>query len=295
LIDLHIHTNVSDGQYSPAETVRLAAARGAVCLAVTDHDRIGGLEEGRRAADEIGVDFIPGIEISVQGNRELHILGYYIDYNNAGLIEACDNFIRLREQRGSRIFDYLSKKGVPLTEEQVQSHVPRGIAGRPHFARAMVEAGYVSSIQEAFDKYLGTPEFDGVERTKPTAAEGLRMILGAGGVPVLAHPALLKLDDEHLEALVKDLAAAGLQGVECYYTTHTKEQTEKYLGLADKFNLLVTCGSDFHGELAKPGFDLCGPSRDLPDETIVRMREKLKEKKGYSSSLSISAFISATL
>lgn len=273
MIDLHLHTNVSDGQHSPSDTVMLAAEAGAKCIAITDHDRISGLKEGEKSAAKLGIDFIPGIEISVQGNRELHILGYYVDYTHPGLIEACENFIRMRESRSDRIFDYLHKKDVYLTKEQVH-----GI-GRPDFARAMVEAGYVSSVQEAFDRYLGTPEFDGVERSKPTALEGLRMILDAGGIPVLAHPALLKLDDEKLDALIGQLISDGLQGVECYYSTHTEGQTANYLKLAEKYHLLVTCGSDYHGEKVKPHISICSGSRGLSDEDCERILVNLRRKK----------------
>lgn len=273
MIDLHLHTNVSDGQYSPSDTVMFAAEAGAKCVAITDHDRISGLKEGEETAAKLGIEFIPGIEISVQGNRELHILGYFVDYTYPGLIEACEKFIRLRKNRGDRIFEYLRKKDVYLTEGQVC-----GI-GRPDFARAMVESGYVSSVQEAFDRYLGTSEFDGVERSKPTALEGLRMILDAGGIPVLAHPALLKLDDEKLDALVGQLVSNGLWGVECYYSTHTEEQTAYYLKLAKKYHLFVTCGSDYHGEKVKPHISICSGSRDLSDEVCKRMLVSLMEGK----------------
>jgi len=282
MIDLHIHTNVSDGQFSPAETVRLAKEKGANYISITDHDRISGLEEAECKAYEIGIGFIPGIEISVLGNRELHILGYYVDYSSPKLINECDNFLKLREQRGSRIYEFLSAKGVPLKEEQVQRHVQKGIAGRPHFARAMVEAGYVTSVQDAFDRYLGTPEFDKVERTKPSAIEGIRMIQDAGGIPVLAHPAMLKLNDDELEALVANLVADGLAGIECYYSTHTPEQTKQYLKLAEKYRLLITCGSDFHGENNKPGIHIgsgteCLSRKDTDD--IINILRLVKEKR----------------
>ena len=276
MIDLHIHTNASDGQYSPAETVRLAARKGVACVAITDHDTVDGLSEARRAANETGIGFIPGIEISVQGSRELHILGYYIDCAHSGLKEACGNFIRLREQRACRIFDYLSQKGVPLTEEQVQCHVLKRAPNRPHFARAMVDAGYVSSVQEAFDRYLGTPEFDSVERTKPAARDGLQMILDAGGIPVLAHPALLNLDDENLMALISGLTDAGLKGLECYHSRHTPEQVARYVKYAEKLGLLATAGSDFHGENNKPGVDIgdCGPilTEAVCEDILCRLR-----------------------
>ena len=276
MIDLHIHTNASDGQYSPAETVRLAAQKGMTCIAITDHDTVAGLGEARLAACEAGVECIPGIEISVQGNRELHILGYYINRAHPGLMEACENFIRLREQRVSRIFVYLSQKGIRLTEEQVLRHVLNGAVGRPHVARAMVDAGYVSSVQEAFDQYLGVPEFDSVERAKPTAREGMQMILDAGGIPVLAHPALLKLDDESLLALISELTDGGLKGIECYYGRHTHAQAAQYLKYAEKFGLLATTGSDFHGENNKPGVDIGDGGKNLTEADYENMLERLR-------------------
>lgn len=276
MIDLHIHTNVSDGQYSPAETVRLAAQNGAACIAITDHDTVAGSSEAQCAAKEAGIEYIPGIEISVEGNRELHILGYYIDCAHPGLIKACEDFIRLREQRVNRIFVYLSKNGVPLTEEQLQRHVLQRAAGRPHFARAMVDAGYVASVQEAFDRFLGTPEFYSVERTKPTAREGLQMILDAGGIPVLAHPALLKLDDEKLEELLSSLTNAGLKGLECYYSKHTPEQVAQYLKYSEKFGLLATAGSDFHGENNKPGIEIGDCGQSLTEADCRNMLDRLR-------------------
>jgi len=291
MIDLHLHTNVSDGQYSPKETVHLAVCKGARCIAITDHDRISGLREAEAAAKDAGIGFIPGIEISVQGNRELHILGYHIDYTHLGLIEACDNFILLREQRVTRIYEYLRQKGVPLDDKQVRRHAPQDIvAGRPHFARAMVEAGYVSSVQEAFDKFLGTPEFDSVERTKPSAKEGISMILDAGGVPVLAHPALLKLDDKNLEELIAALVSHGLMGIECHYSTNTLEQTEQYLGCAKRFDLLVTCGSDFHGEDIKPSIGIGSGTDTLSDveaESILKRLKLAADKKFKSAELRV--------
>ena len=276
MIDLHIHTSASDGQYSPAETVRLAAQKGMTCMAITDHDTIAGLSEARVAASEVGIEFIPGIDISVQGNRELHILGYYIDGTHTGLKEACDNFISLREQRVSRIFTYLSQKGVLLTEEQAQIHVSNGAVGRPHVARAMVDAGYVSSVQEAFDRYLGVPEFDSVERAKPTAREGLKLILDAGGIPVLAHPALLKLDDGSLIALISELTDGGLKGIECYYGKHKPAQAVQYLKYAEKFGLLATAGSDFHGDNNKPGVNIGDCGKNLTDVDYENMLNRLR-------------------
>jgi hypothetical protein len=136
----------------------------------------------------------------------------------------------------------------------------------------MVEAGYAANIQDAFDRYLGTPEFDAVERTKPSAREGITAILNAGGVPVLAHPVLLKLEDASLDALVAELKGCGLAGIECFYSTHTEGQTEKYLALAEKHDLLVTCGSDFHGAQAKPGIELGDGARFPREDDLAELR-----------------------
>jgi len=288
MIDLHIHTNASDGQHTPADTVRIAADEGARYIAITDHDRIAGLAQAKAAAESAGIGFIPGIEISVQGNRELHILGYYIDYNDPALARECEKFIRLREQRADRIFDYLRNKGFALSEEQVQKHTSQGAIGRPHFAKAMVDAGYVSTVREAFDRFLGTPEFDKVERTKPTASEGISIILSAGGVPVLAHPSMLKLNDEEMEGLILSLKQVGLMGIECYYSMYTTEQVSKYLGYAKEFELLVTGGSDFHGESTRPGVKIGSGMSDLSvleeDNIVESLRSGKRKVTGQSGS-----------
>jgi len=263
MIDLHIHTNMSDGQHSPDEVVAMAAGKGISAMAIADHDTVAGLAEGETKAVELGIKFIPAIEISVEGNRELHILGYYIDYDDVSFLELCEGFQDSRAQREGRIFEYLKARGVLLTEEQVKRHVTQQTASRPHFARAMVDAGHADSVQDAFDRYLGTQEFDAVERFKPSASDGIEAIIRAGGVPVMAHPALLKLDDERLDKLASELKGYGLAGIECYYSMHTAEQTEQFLAVAKKYGLIVTCGSDFHGEQVKPGVALGDGSHGL--------------------------------
>jgi predicted metal-dependent phosphoesterase TrpH len=248
LIDLHLHTNRSDGQYSPRALVGLAAKRGVSLMAITDHDTIDGVAEGAEAAREAGIDFIPGVEISVKGQKELHILGYCIDCEDPELLRMNAEFVRLRGLREERIHAYLKKKGVPLSCAAVRAHAAGGMVGRPHFARALVEAGYAVNFKDAFLKYLGTPEFYTIERPKPTPAIGIGVIRAAGGVAVLAHPISLHLAAAELDALLSDLVRDGLRGMECYYSTHNPEQVKLYLSLAQKHGLVVTGGSDFHGE-----------------------------------------------
>jgi predicted metal-dependent phosphoesterase TrpH len=252
-IDLHIHTTFSDGQHTPEEIVKLAADAGITVLSITDHDSVAGLASGRAAADKAGIKFINGIEISCQGNRELHILGYGIDYNEPALLATCLNFARLREERAHRIIDFLRERGISISIDEVKKTAfGSAVIGRPHFAQVLVNNGYVATIREAFDKHLAATEFDKIERPKPTAEEGIALITKAGGIPVLAHPALLKLDSGTEEELIKQLIGFGLKGIECLYSLHTPEQTEYYCSLAGKYDLLITGGSDFHGEKIKP-------------------------------------------
>ena len=257
MIDLHTHSSASDGQYSPAGLMRLAAARGLTAIALTDHDTVAGIPEAQSTAQALGIRFLPGIEISVKAPvRELHLLGYRINPECPELLEMCAWFQEQRRIREKRIFSYLAARGVRLEREQVERLAEKGLVGRPHFARAMVEAGYVATAREAFDKHLAVPEFDAIERPKPTPEAGIRCILAAGGVPVLAHPVQLNLSSEQLDHFVGELKAAGLAGIECYYSTHTPKQTQEYLFLAEKYGLTVTGGSDFHGEEVKPEIQL---------------------------------------
>jgi predicted metal-dependent phosphoesterase TrpH len=246
-----LHTNKSDGQYSPRALTRLAAKKGVSLMSITDHDTISGIAEGAEAAREAGIDFIPGVEISVKGNKELHILGYYIDCEDKELLRMNAEFVRLRGLREERIHEYLAKNGVPVSRNSVRRHAAGGMVGRPHFARALVEAGYVSDFRDAFVKYLSTPAFYAIERPKPTPAVGIGTIRAAGGVAVLAHPVALRLTEPELDALLSDLVADGLRGMECYYSSHSPDQIRLYLSLAKKHGLIVTGGSDFHGERVK--------------------------------------------
>ena len=259
MIDLHIHTNHSDGQYSPEDIVYMAKEREISILSITDHDTISGLATGNDCAKKAGITFIPGIEISVEGNKELHILGYYVDYTNPFLLDLCDKAMQSREYMKNRILKYLTSQGVEITESQIAQYAG-GAISRPHFALALLEMGLISTFQEAFERYLSTPELLTVDRPKPSPREAIEVILKANGVPVLAHPSLLMLDKESLDSFISDLVSCGLKGIECYYSIHTPEQVAYYMKIAEKYNLLITCGSDFHGERISPGKSLgdCG-------------------------------------
>ena len=251
-IDMHMHSTASDGQYTPTELVRQVKDAGIAIMALTDHDSIGGVEEAVRTAKECGIICIPGIELSIDHENELHMLGYGIDIHDRELKAFCEEMVQERSTRNEKIITFLADQGVDVTMEEVAEKAGSDVIGRPHFARVMVEKGYVSSVKEAFDKYLATEEFSKIERKKPSARQGTSMIRKAGGVAVLAHPVSLKKTGEAMEEEIRKLASLGLSGIETYYSTHTPEQIQEYHALAQKYHLVETAGSDFHGEKVKP-------------------------------------------
>lgn len=257
LVDLHTHSTASDGSLSPTEVVRLAKARGLAAIALTDHDTIEGLAEAVAAGHELGLEVIPGVEISARHpHGSMHILGYFLDWQSPLLAQRLAVLQRARADRNPQIIAKLNALGIPLTLAQVEAVSGGGQVGRPHIARALWEAGYVGSIQEAFDIYLGNEGKAYVSKFRFPPAEAIAMIREAGGVAVLAHPFTLNpADVAELRALLEELAGLGLAGVECFYPEHTPEQEALYLALAKELNLAVSGGSDFHGD-NKPEVEL---------------------------------------
>ena len=254
-IDLHTHTTASDGSMTPAELVRHAYEKGLAAVAVTDHDTVNGLEQAFEEGNKLGIEVISGIEISVSFTPEMHLLGYFFHGNHNSILKTLEELRENREQRNPRIVSKLNELGFDITTSEVNSLAAGGIVGRPHIARAMIDKGYVASIEEAFDKYLGSGRPAYFEKDKLTPAEGISEIARAGGVPVLAHPIYLQFSTGRLDDLLEQLAAMGLKGIEAYYTENTAEQTVELLQLAHKHNLLVTGGSDFHGSF-KPDIEI---------------------------------------
>ncbi|MDE7245228.1 MAG: PHP domain-containing protein [Oscillospiraceae bacterium] len=259
IADLHTHSTASDGQYTPAQLVRLAKERGLEALALTDHDTLDGLEEAVRTGRELGIQVLRGVELGAKEN--LHILGYGFSPDAPGLRKLCASMKEGRDQRKYRILDFLREKGLALTLEEVEEIAGGNIIGRPHFAQAMVKRGYVSSNREAFGRYLDTEEYGKIERQKPDMRTCVETLRGAGARVSLAHP--YQLPEDELETLVCTLAGYGLDALECYYPRHTPEQQAYYLRLADKYHLHITGGSDFHGERVKPDISLAALSLEL--------------------------------
>jgi predicted metal-dependent phosphoesterase TrpH len=255
-IDLHIHSTASDGTFSPSEILQLASRSGLRAIAITDHDTLDGSRQALENGIPAGLRFITGVEISTQpaagweSGGSLHILGYGIDPRHGELDQTLNQFQKIRVERIHRILQRLRNLGIPLTLEQVTAEVGQGAAGRPHLASAMVKAGAVKDIDEAFQKYLrqGCPAYVGKERLD--CQQAFELIRAAGGIPVLAHPSLIPCrSDAELADLVADLCKIGLKGLEVYYTDHSPRDVSRYLAMAERFGLSVTGGSDFHGQL----------------------------------------------
>ena len=244
-VDLHLHSCVSDGKYTPAEVVAKAAGLGLAVIALTDHDNVDGIAAALEAARNFpGLKVIPGVEISTdEAEGEVHMLGYFIDYTHPELLAT---LVKSRETRVGRAQDMVYKLaglGLPLEWKRVLEIAGDGTIGRPHIARALLEKGYISTFNEAFDKYIGDGGPAYVDRTKITPTEAVEIILRAGGLPVLAHPFTTK----NTEELVARLAKNGLAGIEAYSGKHTPEQVQRFIRLAEKHHLIVTGGSDYHG------------------------------------------------
>jgi 3',5'-nucleoside bisphosphate phosphatase len=252
-VDLHSHTTASDGELSPRELVRKAVKHGVRVLAITDHDSTEGLGEARdEAAQHPPLTIVPGLEINCDvAGGEIHVLGYFplADADDASGWRAPWFQQFLAEQRTERvarvhrIVERLAALGMPINAADVFALVNEGSAGRPHIAQVMVNYGYVRSVREAFDRFLHANGPANVPRKRLTPAEAVRVIIRAGGVPVLAHPGIAGKDD-----MIPELIEAGLAGIESYYAEHTPAQVAAYLSLCRAHDLVATGGSDFHGQ-----------------------------------------------
>lgn len=243
--DLHVHSTYSDGLLTPEELIDEAIKIGLKGLALTDHDTVAGIQPAFNYLEKTGLPFqlIPGIELNTEcGPHETHILGYFIDWNYPPLQKRLLEVKEAREERAYRMVKKLGSMGIDISLERVQELAKGDLVGRPHIAQAMAEKGYVFSVKEAFEKYIGRGRPAYIPRYKFLPEEAHELIRNAGGTAVLAHPGLIGNDN-----LVEKLLNIGLAGIEVYYPEHSLEDTRRYLEMARRFNLIITGGSDFHG------------------------------------------------
>ena len=276
--DLHTHTLASDGMNEPSENVRLALEKGLYAVAITDHDTVSGVQEALEAGTRYGVTVIPGVEISTMtGGKDIHILGYYVDTEDRGFLNRLTNLRNTRNERNEKIIAKLRELGIEITMEEVISDLGRDLKedesiGRPHIADTLVRKGHASDMRDAFDRYLAHGGLAYAAQPRISPQEACSWIREAGGTPVLAHPGLYGDDD-----LVRDiLKTANLSGIEVYHSDHGPEDERRYQILAREFGLIVTAGSDYHGERQGAVFHGDIGGRRVSEDVL----EKLKAARG---------------
>lgn len=266
-IDLHVHSNRSDGTFSPAQLVDYAMEKELAAFALTDHDTVDGLDEAVSHAEQLRKtlppeqagkvpEVIPGIEFSTEyQDKDVHIVGLYIDHHNKFFQKYLQDFVDSRINRNRKMCILLQEAGIDISYEALLAEFPDAVITRAHYARYLLNHNYTKSMKEAFDRYIGDRCPCYVPREKVTPEQAVDLILQAGGIPVLAHPILYHMSDERLETLVVRLKQAGLLGIEAIYSTYSAAEERQIRRLADACQLAVSGGSDFHGE-NKPGLDL---------------------------------------
>lgn len=278
-IDLHTHSIYSDGSDTPQELIRLAQSNGITTLSLTDHDTMEGVAELVTLGQEYGITIITGVEISARYNKQsLHILGYGIDPANNSFTEWLHRLQAGREERNHKILNSLHHLGIDISNEEVDTVSATGLTGRPHFAHLLIKKGIVRSFDEAFRYYLGKGQKAWHSRFCYNALDAIKTIHDAGGIAVLAHPGQLDHEHKRQHAIIRELTLYGLDGIEVIYPSHNKKFRKTLLGLAEKHNLVVTGGSDYHGHhrpanrLASTGGSICPPESLLPP-VIKRIAE----------------------
>lgn len=303
-IDLHVHSNRSDGTFSPKELVDYAMEKGLAAFALTDHDTVDGLDEAisyakklrcnmacRREADDLKgaaspqppfvPEVIPGIEFSTKyQGKDVHILGLYIDYHSPSFEGQLREFVDSRTVRNQKMCGLLRDAGIDITYEALLSEFPDAVITRAHYAKYLLAHGHVLSMKEAFDRYVGDHCPFYVPREKVTPAQAVKLILMAGGIPVLAHPVLYHMSDERLDILTAELKEAGLMAIEAIYSTYRPHEERQIRALARKYDLLISGGSDFHGD-NKPGLDLGTGYGNLfvPMDILDNLKSSLPPKR----------------
>lgn len=302
MVDLHVHSTCSDGTYTPTELVDYAREKGLSAFALTDHDTVDGLDEAIAYASRLrcqanagdnstagGEDrspagfpvpeVVPGIELSSEyQGRDIHVVGLFIDFKDTRFLKYLQDFVASRDIRNQKMCSLLQEAGIDISYDELRAAHPGAVITRAHYAKYMLEHGYVKSMAEAFERYIGDHCPCYIPREKITPTQAIALILDAGGFPILAHPILYGMSDARLDALVGELKNAGLMGIEALYSTYHACDERLVRRLAQKYDLLISGGSDFHGS-NKPGLDLGIGYGGLfvPEEVLEQIRQAWKK------------------
>jgi predicted metal-dependent phosphoesterase TrpH len=282
-VDLHTHSTASDGTDAPADVIRKAKRAGLSAVALTDHDTVEGCPEAEREARRVGIEFLPGIEVSCAYPRPgiIHMLGYGVEHRGGQFAGFTQRLQEARHERNLRLIDKLQQAGVRMDYDDVLAVAGGGQVGRPHFAKVLAAKGYISHPSAAYKYYLGNTGDMKVEKDEPSPAEAIDMIHAAGGVAVLAHPnQLRKQNHAQLAAEIRTLADRGLDGVECIYNDHRESFIHELKELCRRLDLLMTGGSDYHGS-AKKFITLgrCGLCRRVPRKLYDRLLSRIRDQR----------------
>lgn len=255
-IDLHVHTTASDGTFTPPQLAEYAEQKGLYAVAITDHDTVAGIGSAVESAKSLKLKVIPGIELSADySGREIHLLGYFIDYLNKDFLKALEPLKNSRDNRNILMLKKLEEIGVGISIENLNDRFKNSVITRAHIATYMIEKGVVKDKKEAFEKYIGKGGVCYVDRKRIPAGDAIKLVKMAGGLPVLAHPLLYHMDNKVLLKTIEDLKNQGLMGIEAIYSSHSKKEEWDLRAIAKRFHLYITGGSDFHGDI-KPDIDL---------------------------------------
>ena len=273
MIDLHIHTTASDGTALPSEAVQMAKDLGLHAMAVTDHDTIAGCGEAMAAGRELGLEVVPGIELSSRYGKTIHILGYFLRTGSLALKKVLDGIVFERNERNRKMAALMAADGIPIDYAEMQHRFGPSI-GRPNFGQILVERGYAESVQDAFDRFIEKGQRYYLPRKMLSIERSVEVIREAGGVPVLAHPFQYKLEEPELRQLIEHCMDHGLLGLECRYSLYDEEQSQYLLALAKEYGLTPTGGSDYHGR-NKPHISIGSGTGSLtvPDEWLESLRD----------------------
>lgn len=278
MIDLHVHTTASDGQYTPSQIIEFAHDKNIGVIAITDHDTVAGIDEGRKAAKKLGITFVPGTELNISfPTGEFHLLGLGFKQISPSLTILLDNLVKNRELRNVQIIEKMREGGVDITLEEMQADFPDTVLGRPHFAAELVKKKVVKTRQQAFDRYLakGRPWY--VQRVGSNLDEAIVAIKESGGVPVIAHPMSLYLSWGKLPDALQDFYERGVMGLEAFHPGARVTECLRLEELGRKIGYFITAGSDFHGEKIRADRKLghtCG-GRKIEDDVWEKIKDIL--------------------